>query len=340
MIQVVDRALADLLRRDLLGDAVPVSLDAPNRPWSAGITRPTVNVFLFDVRENLARREVMHEPVRDANGTVRARRPPPTRYDLFYVASVWGCPTELEHQLLSALVACLGSYDVLPAELLGDAGGRHAYHLSTAGGMKRGMLPMFGGELKMQVDLAVTAPVSAVLDGVAGPPVREAARLRVLAAAPDQIAAVRGRGPSVPAARVGDADPFRPAREAIAAAVAALPPPPAAAASSPGKQPAGPRPAGAPGQPRPAGAPEQPRPAGAPAQPRPAAGPGQPRAGGAVGTAGAPHPLVLLRAALTQAAQAQAALAQAAASLASLVPAPAATPAAAKPSAGTDKPAG
>jgi len=316
MIQVVDRALVDLLRFDLLGDAVSVSLDAPNRPWSAGITRPTVNLFLFDVREDLARREVMHEPVRDANGRVRARRPPPSRYDLFYVASVWGCGTELEHQLLSAIVTCLGSYEVLPTRVLGEAAGGHAFFLSTAAGMKRGMLPMFGGELKMQVDIAVTAPVSAVPDTVAGPPVREAARLQVLEAAPDEIAAVRGRGPSVPAARVGDEDPFRTAREAIAAAVAALPPPPAATAAPPGKQPAG-------------------------GQPRPAAGPGQPRAGGAAGTAGAPHPLVLLRAALTQAAQAQAALAQAAASLATLVPAPAATtPAAAKPSAGPAKPGG
>ena len=70
MMEAVDRALAALLRRDVLGDAVEVSLEAPNRPWSQGVTKPTINLFLFDVRENLVRREVMVEPVRDASGAV------------------------------------------------------------------------------------------------------------------------------------------------------------------------------------------------------------------------------------------------------------------------------
>src|SRR5690349_20220589 len=105
MMPAVDRALAALLRRDVLGEAVVVSIEAPNRPWTAGVTTPTVNLFLFDVRENLARREVMVEPVRDRTGTIVARRPPPARYDLFYVLSAWGCPAELEHQILAAAIS-------------------------------------------------------------------------------------------------------------------------------------------------------------------------------------------------------------------------------------------
>ena len=108
-MEAVDRALAALLRRDVLGDAVEVSLEAPNRPWSQGVTKPTINLFLFDVRENLVRREVMVEPVRDASGAIVARRPPPARYDLFYILSCWGTPVELEHQILSAAIASLGT---------------------------------------------------------------------------------------------------------------------------------------------------------------------------------------------------------------------------------------
>jgi hypothetical protein len=86
MMNAVSHALVQL-RGEVLGEAVPVSLDAPNRPWTQAAGRPTVNLFLYDVRENLARREVMLEPVRDSSGVVVGRRTPPTRYDLHYVLS-------------------------------------------------------------------------------------------------------------------------------------------------------------------------------------------------------------------------------------------------------------
>ena len=52
-----------------------------------------------------------------------ARRPPPSRYDLFYIVSCWGCPVDLEHQVLSAVIASFGSYDKLPPDLFGPVGG-------------------------------------------------------------------------------------------------------------------------------------------------------------------------------------------------------------------------
>ena len=91
--------------------------------------------------------------------------------------------------------------------------------------MKRGMLPMFGGELKMQLDLAVTVPLAAPSVVVAGPPVREAARIQVNGRSPEEIADVRRRTTRLPAPRVPHADPFAPTRAAIAAAVEAMPPP-------------------------------------------------------------------------------------------------------------------
>jgi len=75
MMNAVSHALVQL-RGEVLGEAVPVSLDAPNRPWTQAAGRPTVNLFLYDVRENLARREVMLEPVRDSSGVVVRRRDP------------------------------------------------------------------------------------------------------------------------------------------------------------------------------------------------------------------------------------------------------------------------
>ena len=260
-MEAVDRALAALLRRDVLGEAVEVSLEAPNRPWSQGVTKPTINLFLFDVRENLARREVMVEPVRDASGAVVARRPPPARYDLFYILSCWGTPVELEHQILSAVIASLGSYDKLPEDLFGPDAPPHGCFLSTVAGMKRGMLPMFGGELRMQLDLAVTVPLMAPSVAVAGPPVREPARIQVNGRSPEEIADVRRRTARLPSPRVPNADPFAPTRAAIAAAVEAMPPRQATAAGRTARQAAATRPAPA----------RRTRPATARAPPQPAA---------------------------------------------------------------------
>jgi Pvc16 N-terminal domain len=312
MMNAVSHALVELLRREVLGDAVPVNLDAPNRPWSQATVRPTVNMFLYDVRENMLRREVMLEPVRDSNGAVVGRRSPATRYDLHYVLSVWGCPVELEYQLLSALVVGLGSHAVLPPEFFEEPDpDAPATFLTTAAGTKRAMLPMFSGELKMQIELTVATPtpVSAVTF-VVGPPVREPARITVLGQSPDDIAAKREAIARMPEPRTEQGDPHAATRTAIAAAVAALPPPPPAKPPAPAGSPPGARPPGAaPGGGRPPGAPPG---AAAPGGARPPGAAGPPTA--------APPPLVQLRAALAQAAQAQAVLAQAVASLSTMLP--------------------
>ena len=316
MMPAVDRALAALLRRDVLGEAVEVSLEPPNRPWTTAVTKPTVNLFLFDVRENVSRREVMVEPIRDATGAVIGRRPPPTRYDLYYVLSVWGCPVEVEHQILSAAIGSLGAYDVIPPDLLGDDATPYGCFLTMAPGMKRGMMPQFGGEMKIQLDLYVTAPLVLPSVAVVGPPVREHARIRVLDRAPEEIAEERKKRARIPAARLADPDPFAVTRAALAAAVEAMPPPkPAGPPGGPGGPgapggPPGQRPPGAPGGP---GGPPGQRPPGA------AAAPGQrpPGAGGPPQS-----PLAVLKMALGQAAQAQAALAQAVSAVAGMLPAP------------------
>jgi Pvc16 N-terminal domain len=342
-MNAVSHALVELLRREVLGEAVPVSLDAPNKPWTQAAVRPTVNLFLYDVRENLARREVMLEPVRDSSGVVVGRRTPPTRYDLHYLLSVWGAPVELEYQVLSALVVGLGAHSVLSPELFEHPDpNAPASFLTTAAGMKRGMLPMFSGELKMQVELTVATPVPvSAATFVAGPPVREPARITVLDQSPEEITAARKGIARMPHPRVAQDDPRAAVRAAIAAAVEALPPPPPAKPPAPGGPPGARPPGAATGGARPPGAaPGGARPGGAPPSGPPgSAAPGAARPAGAPpGAAGppkaAPPPLVQLRAALAQAAQAQAVLAQAVASLATMLPAGSAAQAPARPAAG------
>src|SRR6266704_4021430 len=81
MIQDLDESLRALVRRDALnGSGVDVSFEAPTRDWSARRNTPTVDLYLYDIREDLARREVAWEEVRDETGRVTERRPPPRRF--------------------------------------------------------------------------------------------------------------------------------------------------------------------------------------------------------------------------------------------------------------------
>ena len=79
MIQDVDESLRVLVRRDALnGGDVDIAFDAPTRDWSARRNTPTLDLYLYDIREDLVRREVMWDEVRDERGRVTVRRPPAT----------------------------------------------------------------------------------------------------------------------------------------------------------------------------------------------------------------------------------------------------------------------
>src|SRR5687767_2193238 len=47
---------------------VDIAFDAPDREWSGRINRPTVNCYLYDIRENLELRESGWTTERDLNG--------------------------------------------------------------------------------------------------------------------------------------------------------------------------------------------------------------------------------------------------------------------------------
>ena len=58
VIHEVDEALRRLVRDDALrGTEVEVAFDAPTKDWAARRNAPTVNVYLYDIREDLRRRQ-------------------------------------------------------------------------------------------------------------------------------------------------------------------------------------------------------------------------------------------------------------------------------------------
>src|SRR5205823_455041 len=81
---------------------VDVSFDAPTKDWSARRNTPTVDLYLYDIREDLVRREVMWEPVRGKDGMVSGRKPPLRRFKFSYLVTAWTQRPEDEHRLFSS----------------------------------------------------------------------------------------------------------------------------------------------------------------------------------------------------------------------------------------------
>ena len=77
VIHDVDQLLEKLVKRDALnGSSVDLVFEAPTKDWVARRSGPAVDLYLYDIREDLQRRVPAWEDVRDANGTVTRRHQP------------------------------------------------------------------------------------------------------------------------------------------------------------------------------------------------------------------------------------------------------------------------
>ncbi len=188
MIADVDDALRTLIRRDALNGAdVEVVFDAPTKEWSARRNAPTIDVYLYDIREDLKWRAYGSVDVRNDDGMITARAGPPRFFKLSYLITAWTQRPEDEHRLLSAVLYCFLRFDALPKDLLGGvlAGEKTPLRLTIAipppeDRALSDTWSALGGELKPSLDLVVTAPVDARgLSGVA-PLVLEGPRIRVV----------------------------------------------------------------------------------------------------------------------------------------------------------------
>lgn len=187
MIHEVDEVLKGLLAGGALtGTGIEVAFDAPTRDWAARRNAPTIDAYLYDIREDVARRERGAVAVRDDRGVVLRRRQPPRWFRLSYLVTAWTKRPEDEHRLLSAVLATLLPREVLPPEEL--PGSLAALGLTiplTVAGLHteaRSLADIWsalGGELKPSLDVVVTAPFPAFPEYDAGPPVTEGAGVRV-----------------------------------------------------------------------------------------------------------------------------------------------------------------
>jgi len=131
MIADLDRTIEQLLTAELpiRNGEIDVKFEQPGREWSARLARPTVNLFLYDVRENNVLRQHQWERVSFENGRpqpnqVQQKRTP-YRVDCSYMMTTWAAEPQDEHRLLSRCMMALFRYPILPRNrLVGELQGQ------------------------------------------------------------------------------------------------------------------------------------------------------------------------------------------------------------------------
>ncbi|MEN3361653.1 MAG: hypothetical protein V7637_5635 [Mycobacteriales bacterium] len=214
MIAEVDDAVRALVRGDALDGAdVEVVFDAPTKDWAARRNAPTVNMYLYDIREDMRRRARGQVNEYDQRGFVVSRSLPPRHFRLSYLVTAWTQRPEDEHRLLAALLSCFVRHESIPEQMLTGP-----LRMGLPVGLTVALPPpedrsfadvwsALGGELKPSLDLVISAPIDTGQRYPAGPPVEEppvvsmadtrgAARSRRQGRRVD--AAPPGGGPAVP----------------------------------------------------------------------------------------------------------------------------------------------
>src|ERR1700748_3025817 len=89
-IPALDEALRLLLKRELSRhgfEGVEIAFDAPSKEWSSKLTNPTVDLFLYDLREAGDRASLTPTEQR-SNGGAKITAPP-LRLELSYSVTAW-----------------------------------------------------------------------------------------------------------------------------------------------------------------------------------------------------------------------------------------------------------
>lgn len=181
MIHEVDSGLRALIQREVVqfGD-VEVVFDAPNREWASHRTVPTIDVYLYDIREDLRRRERGVIQDYDDSGRVVARRLPARYFKLSYLVTAWTQRPEDEHRLLAGLLSCFLRHDALPRDLIEGPLEETGLPVPLSVGLPppedrsfADVWTALGGELKPSLDVVVSAPTDSGQRREVGPPVIE-----------------------------------------------------------------------------------------------------------------------------------------------------------------------
>jgi hypothetical protein len=177
VLELVDASLEALFRATvpLSASDVDVAFDPPSREWSAKLNRPTVNLFLWDIKRSADARTGMETVMRNDQPVRRLALP---RVELRYLVTAWTTEHRDERALLSALMRVALSYQEIPADfrapgldeispprMLMARGGEMHMHTDIFQTLEGQLKPAFDLIIISEVDIGAGVPV--------GPPVTE-----------------------------------------------------------------------------------------------------------------------------------------------------------------------
>ena len=168
MINDLDETLKQLLiqKAGLDPSEVDISFEIPTRDWSTPVTRPTVNLYLFDIRENRQLREMDWDVEPRGNGQVAKRRIP-LRVDVSYMVTCWTSVAEDQHRLLWRVLETFFRNSPLPDDILQGDMQRLLRPARTEVAQPDGILKNvsdFWGALENQLRPAINVVITLELD--------------------------------------------------------------------------------------------------------------------------------------------------------------------------------
>ena len=168
MINDLDETLKQLLveKAGLNASEVDISFDIPTRDWSTPVTRPTVNLYLYDLRENRQLRETYWDDEPGATGQVNLKRRP-LRIDLSYMVTCWTSGTEDQHRLLWRVMETFFRFSPIPDDVLQGSLRTLTHPVRTEVAQPDGVLKNvsdFWGALENQLRPSVALVVTLDLD--------------------------------------------------------------------------------------------------------------------------------------------------------------------------------
>ncbi|MCU0551556.1 MAG: DUF4255 domain-containing protein [Leptolyngbya sp. Prado105] len=128
MLNDLDSTLEELLKRELppslVGSEaripVTISFATPDQDFTKKVSLPAIDLFLYDVRENLELRNTEWTMQRQGDGSATRQRPP-VRIDCSYLVTVWAkdpADFQTEHRLLGEVMKALLRHPTIPKALL------------------------------------------------------------------------------------------------------------------------------------------------------------------------------------------------------------------------------
>jgi hypothetical protein len=172
MIDNLDDALRDLLIQEMpiSSNEIDIAFDQPTRDWASRLSRPTINLFMHDVRENNKLRTQQPYLGSSISGTMATINVSPVRLDVHYMVTAWANDPGDEHRLLGRLLMVLYRYKALPEEFQYGPLAEQEYDILMKVAqydqrdIRREIWSMLDNEMRPIVDLTMTLAIEPYAD--------------------------------------------------------------------------------------------------------------------------------------------------------------------------------